>query len=82
MYLQFLKNSFASTVSIKNYLSGAKYWISHHGGNIKSFESHEVKEMLSAVSTLSNHVPTQAYPITSQDVKKICDYIDLNPSTP
>lgn len=82
MYLQFLRNSFNSPSSVKNYLSGSKIWLLHHGGNTLSYHSIEVKEMVSAVVNLSDHNPQQAYPLTPQDVKVVCDFIHVNPSVP
>lgn len=82
MYIQFLKNSFSSPSSVKNYVSGSRIWIVQHAGNPSSFDSLEVKEMLNAVSTLSTHVPMQAYPLTPNDIRSVCDYIDTNPTVP
>lgn len=82
MYIQYLKNSFRSPGTVKNYLSGSRNWISHHGGNPSSYDSNEVKEMFSAISTLCNHVPTQAYPFTPQDIRTVCDFIHSTPGVP
>lgn len=82
MYIQFLRNSFSSPSSVKNYVSGSKIWIVQHAGNVSSFDSLEVKEMLNAVTNLSTHVPLQAYPLAPQDVRSICHYIDDNPVVP
>lgn len=79
MYSQFLANSFASTVSVRNYLSGAKVWIILHDGVTSAFDSFQLKQMLSGVSLKSNHVPRSAPPLTVSDVRIICDFIDLNP---
>lgn len=82
MYIQFLKNSFASQVSVKNYVSGAKTWVLQHKGAPNSFESIEVKQMLTAVDVTSTHVPSPAYPLTADHVKLVCDYIDLHSNIP
>lgn len=82
MYVQFLKNSFASQVSVKNYVSGAHTWIQLHKGSTCSFDSLEVKQMLAALDATSVHVPVPAHPLTSVDVKLICDYIDSHPEIP
>lgn len=82
MFIQFLKNSFASPVSVKNYMSGARTWILQHRGYIQSFESIEVKQMFAALDSTSQHVPSPAYPLSSTDIKTVCDYIDVNPFVP
>lgn len=38
MYVQFLKNSFMSPGTAKNYLSGSRIWVTHHRGNSLSYE--------------------------------------------
>lgn len=82
MYVQFLKNSFASQVSVKNYVSGARTWILLHQGCVASFDSIEVKQMFAAIDATSLHVPTPAYPLTADVIKLICDYIDSNSQIP
>lgn len=82
MYIQFLKNSFASQVSVKNYVSGARTWVQLHKGSICNFDSLEVKQMFAAVDATSSHVPVPAYPLTSGDIKLICDYVDSHSEIP
>lgn len=82
MYIQFLKNSFASHVSVKNYVSGARTWILQHKGIVHSFEAFEVKQMFAAIDSTSTHVPSPAYPLTTAHVKSVCDYIDSQGSIP
>lgn len=82
MYVQFLKNSFASEVSVKNYISGARTWVLHHKGFVNSFDSIEVKQMFAAVTATSRHVPSPAYPLTAHDIKLVCDYIDSHVGIP
>lgn len=82
MYIQLLKNSFASQISVKNYVSGARTWILHHKGSVLSFEAAEIKQMLAAVDVTSQHVPCPAYPLSPSDVKLVCDNIDSHPTTP
>lgn len=76
MYSQFLANSFASTASVRNYLSGAKVWIVLHNGCISAFETFQLKQMISGVASTSTHVPKSAPPLVASDVKLICDFID------
>lgn len=82
MNIQFLKNSFASQTSVKNYLSGARTWVLQHQGSVQSFDSIEVKQMLAAIDATSVHVPSPAYPLTSDNVKHVCDYIASHPDVP
>lgn len=76
MFIQFLKNSFASQVSVKNYVSGARTWVLQHRGCVNGFDSIEIKQMFAAVDATSTHIPSPAYPLTVSHVKCICDYID------
>lgn len=82
MFIQFLKNSFASPVSVKNYMSGARTWIAQHKGTPHGFDSLEVKQMCAAVDATSNHVPSPTYPLKNSDVRTVCDYIDSHPGIP
>lgn len=76
MYSQFLANSFASPVSVRNYLSGAKVWITLHNGVTSAFDTFQLRQMLTGVSSTSTHVPKSAPPLLASDVKVICDFID------
>lgn len=82
MYIQFLKNSYASHVSMKNYISGARTWILQHRGVTQSFDSIEVGQMFSALDATTQHVPSPAYPLSSSDVKAVCEIIDSHSSIP
>lgn len=82
MFIQFLKNSFASQVSVKNYISGARTWVLQHRGYVNSFDSIEIKQMFAAVDATSTHVPSPAYPLTTSHVKCICDYIERYSNIP
>lgn len=82
MYAQFLANSYSSTATVKNYLSGAKTWTQHHMGDISSFESQEVNKLVKSFSNTSTHIPTQAAPLSPADIADICAYIDNNSYVP
>lgn len=82
MFIQFLKNSFASHVSVKNYVSGARTWVAHHKGCCNSFDTPEVKQMFAAVDAVSDHVVTPAYPLSASDIKIVCDYIETQSGIP
>lgn len=78
MYTQFLANSFSSTATVRNYLSGAKTWVQHHMGNTQAFQSYEASNMFKSISTASNHVPSQSAPLSPTEVKIICSFLDSN----
>lgn len=82
MFIQFLKNSYASPVTVKNYVSGARTWILQHKGSVVNFDSIEVKQMFAALDARSEHVPVPAYPLPSHDIKNVCDFIDSRPEIP
>lgn len=82
MYAQFLANSYPSIATVRNYLSGAKTWTLHHQGNIHAFESNEVGTLVKSFVSTSTHIPSQAAPLTPEDIKNICAYIDSQPSIP
>lgn len=76
MYSQFLANSFSSPATVRNYISGAKTWVQHHMGNIQSFLSYELSSMLKHVTSSSDHIPSHAAPLSSDQIKLICTFID------
>lgn len=78
MFTQFLGNSFASPASVKNYFSGAKNWLYLHRGSTRFFQGQELAMMSKALAEKSIHVPAPASPLTPQDIKIICQYIDAN----
>lgn len=82
MYVQFLANSLTSTASLKNYVSGARHWILHHGGDPSSFSSLPVADITKRLTSASAHVPAQAAPISPVNLKIICEFIDSSPSLP
>lgn len=82
MYLQFLQNSFPAPRTIKNYLSGARTWLSEHGGNIAPFITFEYHQLVSGVTKRSQHVPSRAAPLTWDHIYKIVSFLDYTPGTP
>lgn len=76
MYYQFLANTFKSPGTVKNHASGAKAWVQLHRGNIQHFEAQELGMMSKSIVESSNHVPDPAAPLTPQDIRAICTYID------
>lgn len=76
MFAQFLSNSFAAPTTVKNHMSGAKNWVQLHCGHIENFGAQELAMMSKSILEKSAHVPSPASPITSEDMKVICAYID------
>lgn len=82
MYVQYLANSLSARSSVKNYFSGAKLWVQEHLGDITSLTTYEANLMIKSVVKKSSHVTRRALPLTLAQVYKICDYLDMAPSTP
>lgn len=82
MYIQFLKNSYTAPRTIKNYLSGARTWISEHGGNVSSFKSFEFHQLASCLTKRSLHVPARAAPLTWEHIRIIVNFLDKTPVVP
>lgn len=82
MFTQYLANSFSSPLSIKNTISGAKTWINNHYGNSQAFDSQPVRELLKKLTSMSNHQPMPALPITDTELHIIISYIDSQPVVP
>ena len=70
-----MANSFKSVASIKNYLSGAKTFLSQAGGDATPFQSPYLQNMLRGVARISLHVPQQAPPIPLPMFKAMCDLL-------
>ena len=64
IYIQVLANSYKNITTIKNYISGAKTYVHNMGGDVMVFSLHEVSNMIKGVARLSDHVPTQAPPLS------------------
>lgn len=79
MYIKFMANSYTSPASTKNYLSGAKYWVTVHGGNPAAFSALETGEMIKAVVADSHHIPSPALPLHVSDIAIVCQFLDSNP---
>lgn len=82
MYIQFLANTYSAPNTFKNYMSGARNWISFHKGDDSAFASSEAAAVLSYNIKKSAHVQAQAYPISLLDLKHICEFIDISPNVP
>lgn len=82
MYVQFLRNSYPAPTTVKNYLSGAKTWISEHGGRTLPFTSFEYNQLATGVSKRSTHVPSRAAPLTWAHIRLIVNFFDATPAIP
>lgn len=82
MYTRFLGNSFSAPTTIKNYLSGARSWISHHLGDTSAFNASEPSDVFKKVASSLNHVTVRAYALSSEDIRVICEFLDARPSVP
>lgn len=82
MYVQFLANTYPAPNTIKNYISGARFWIRSHKGDDSAFASPKAASVLVYNVKNSTHVQTQPYPITISDLTVICQFIDSTPYIP
>lgn len=82
MYVQWLANTHSSPSSIKNYLSGAKTWVLEHIGDIASFVSHEVSQMIKSVTKHSQHVVRRAAPILPEHLAIISSFCEFTLAVP
>lgn len=82
MYSQYLANNHASISAIKNYVAGAKTWVTEHMGNISSFLSTEVALMIKSFGKKSANVTKRAAPLSQQDIIQVCRFLDVARSSP
>lgn len=82
MYVQYLKNSFPAPTTVKNYLSGAKTWITEHGGNPSFFSSIEYHQLSTGLTKRYQHVPQRATPLDWTHIQLIVQFLDATPRVP
>lgn len=75
MFVQYLANSFKAPGTLKNYLSGAKLWVSQRGGDISAFLNPQVLEVVKGNENLSTHVPSPALPIKIHELFIITNFL-------
>ena len=75
LYIQFLANSFKTVLTVKNYLSGAKSFVTQQGAPTHQFSSPLISNLFKGLARMSMHVPTQAPPLRVNDIKRICDIL-------
>ena len=72
LYLQCLVNSFKNITSIKNYISGARTFVSLSGGNTALFTSPILATVIRGAARLSTHVPRPAPPLGRLQLHRLC----------
>ena len=72
LYIQFLANSLASPLSVKNYACGARLWITDRGGDASALLSKLAKDLEKGIIKLSSHTPAPAPPLMPSDLVKLC----------
>lgn len=82
MYAQRLANKHAAPTSVKNYLSGAKTWVTEHSGAFQAFESPELARLVKGFVKNSSHVPVRAFPLSARHIRTICDFLDASEEAP
>lgn len=82
MYAQHLANLHAAPGSIKNYMSGAKTWVSDHCGNINAFLAPQLSLLIKGFTKNSTHVTSRAQPLQHHHLRAICEMLDSTPSAP
>lgn len=51
-------------------------------GHIQSFSTYELGTLVKSFNVKSNHIPSKAAPLTPDNVRTICNFIDVQPSIP
>lgn len=82
MFSQYLANNHSAISSVKNYIAGAKTWVLQHNGDISSFLSYELGDMIKSLNKSSDHVTKRAYPLSLDDITLICMYLVSATNTP
>lgn len=72
LYAQLLKNSCKSIQSLKNYMSGARSYVSERGGIVQVFSHPMVVKLIKGFVKNSHHTPKQAPPVPVNKLKNAC----------
>ena len=72
LYIQLLANSFKSVATVKNYLSGAKTFLTQQAAPTYLFSSPVISNLFKGLQRLSNHIPTPAPAIDLVSLKRAC----------
>ena len=79
LYAQCLANSYSNPATHKNYLSGAKTFVTQAGGSIAAFTSPLLQNFLKGVARLSTHQSNPAPAIPLSYIKATCDLLTAMP---
>lgn len=82
MFAQHLANLHAAPGSIKNYISGAKTWISDHCGSVNAFLAPQLSTLVKGFIKNSTHVPSRAQPLRHHHLEAICLLLDSSSAAP
>ena len=74
-YVLHLNDGLASTGAVLNYVSGARTWVRAMGGDTAPFDSYSVTIMKRGIQRTSTHEPSQAPPMTPDNVKMIVGFL-------
>ena len=75
LYTQFLANSFKAVATVKNYISGSKSFLTQQGASTDILSSPLLTNLFKGLYRLSDHIPDQAPPLLTSDVKCVCDLL-------
>lgn len=82
MFAQHLENIHAAPGSVKNYLSGARTWITEHQGSPQAFLSPQLAQLVKGFVKNSSHVTSRAPPLQPQHIYAICRFLDQSSAAP
>ena len=77
LYTQFWGNSLKNVRSVKNYLSGARTYLTSAGGCVNNFLSPLIPNLVKGIANLSDHVELQAPPLPRTVLLRLCDALRL-----
>lgn len=77
-YAYFLSQSFDSSASVKNYISGIKTFSKLLGHDVAPFETVDLRFTVQGISKLSIHVPKSKLPLSCTDLKHIIQMLDVS----
>ena len=72
LYIQCLVNSFKTVTAVRNYVSGARTFLSMIGGDPAPFSAQLVTTILRGAARLSTHVPRPAPPLHRSQLLRMC----------
>ena len=73
LYIRCLGNSFKNVKSVRNYISGARSFLTMIGGDPINFSSPLISTLLKGIANQSSHEEHQAPPLTRRRLFQLCD---------